>query len=119
MNLEDAKAMIAERRDASPCLGELHRAVSLGRCRPIEPWPGRLTAGVAAGTYRIRRDTAAAAGVAADGIEGALEGLERREGDEQILLFHFRTEERLYTLFVAERDREVVGCISIEARQSP
>ena len=93
---------------------ELRSALQAGRIHPLTPGPGRDSAGILHGTFQIRDKTSTAAGVAKSGLETTLQGLQRLDREDSVLLYHFSGPERLFTVFIREADRSFVGCVRVD-----
>jgi hypothetical protein len=93
---------------------ELRSALEVGRIHPVTPGPGRDTAGILHGTFGIRDKTSTAAGATKSGLETTLQGLQRLDREDIVLLYHFSGPERVFTVFIREADRSLVGCVRVD-----
>ncbi len=71
-----------------------------------------MRAGEAVATFEVRQRTASSAGREIAGIDSVLDRLRQRDHGDEVLLFHFVTEDRFYTVFVDEDVPELIGCLS-------
>src|SRR5437762_10866331 len=58
--------------------------------------------------------TTTAAGLTKSGLETTLQGLQRLDREDPVLLYHFSGPERVFTVFIREADRSLVGCVRVE-----
>ncbi len=93
------------------CVQACHKALSQA---PFdEVGPGRLLAAAAVGIFEVREQTARSAGIGVDGMRETLAALRALEPKEEVLLFHFSGATEVFTMFVRERDAEILGCVHV------
>jgi hypothetical protein len=112
MSFTELITMLSESDDET--VKELRSELMAGCIHPVTPGPGRDAAGILHGTFQIRDKTSTAAGVAKSGLETTLQGLQRLERVDPVLLYHFSGPERVFTVFIREADRSLVGCVRVE-----
>ena len=112
MTFAELIATLSESDDET--VEELRSALESGRIHPVTSGPGRDAAGILHGTFRIRDKTSTAAGVTKSGLETTLQGLQRLDREDTVLLYHFTGHERVFTVFVREADRSLVGCVRVD-----
>jgi hypothetical protein len=77
---------------------------------------GAHTVNDARAIYAIRQRTAKKAGADVWGIEDLLDALEGLPTSCSLLVFHYGTDERLFSAFVGEDDGSFVACVSAPRR---
>ena len=100
-------------------IGELKSALEAGSIHPVVPGPGRDAAGCLHGTFELRDKTSAASGVTKSGFETTLRALQALDRNDPVLLYHFSGTEKIFTVFVREADRSLVGCVRVDRRGEP
>jgi hypothetical protein len=70
----------------------------------------------AVGTFRVRSNTSKAAGIETWGFDETLNALAALPPDENVLMFHFSSQRRTFTLFVSESKRTIIGGIRVNRR---
>lgn len=113
MTYEQARELIGRRNVNSDCLKECYDALCANELREVHSEPGRITVHDALTTFRIRMSTTKAAGVSTCGFEETLQKLSTRAVEETLLLFGFLSETRAFSIFVAESEQSIVGCIRV------
>ncbi len=68
--------------------------------------------------YSIRERTTAKAGVAVRGLVELISELSACASAEEVVLFHFGTAARLFTVVLHERGSTMVGCVSLPRRRT-
>ncbi|MCC6806370.1 MAG: hypothetical protein IT381_03010 [Deltaproteobacteria bacterium] len=116
MTFSEAKTLVARSRNPSRCLRELRDALGGAELNEVLPGPGRMNARDALGTFEIRSKTAGAAGIEILGFEETLAALEPMPSTSPLLLFHFSSASRTFTLFVDESAQRLIGCICSRRR---
>jgi hypothetical protein len=106
-------------RLARPPYDELCDLFAAGRVMPVgQGLPqAHCSARDALGLYRIRKWTTERAGIQVDGIAELLSTLSTLEPERNVLVFHFDSGRRLFSVFLDEQAGELVGCIGISRRQ--
>jgi hypothetical protein len=111
VTFDDVHKLVSASRGASPCLAECWAEVASGTYSEVGP--GRVSAKEALQTFRIRRETAEAAGIGVCGLDQLLSSLAAIEEAEPVLLFHLSGADRVFTLPVIESTSTLVGCIRV------
>jgi hypothetical protein len=110
------EVVLTLRDSNSETVSALRRALEAGDVSPVRPGPGREAAGTLRGTFKVREKTSEAAGITRFGFDGALRGLERLDQEELVLVYHFSGNADVFTLFIREADRSLIGCIQVDRR---
>lgn len=107
---EELVTRMADR--AEPEVMELTRRATEGEITPLSrPKPS------SASILRRRDATTTKGGASKSGFSALLSALDRQGGDDVILVYWCHADDKLYSVYVTERDLEFVGCIWI-ARSS-
>jgi len=72
---------------------------------------GSLPARAAWAIFSHRAETARAGRIDVRGIDRVVERLAALPPDEPVLLFPLENAQRVYTIFIAERDERLIGCL--------
>lgn len=89
-----------------------------GDVQPLWPGPGTESASSLRATFAIREKTAAAAGVRSLGLGATIERLAALPAEDQIVLYHFSGDVRIFSVFVRKVDEQVVGVVMVD-RMAP
>ncbi len=111
ISFADVRRLVRGSWGHHPCCTEL-RAALVGASQVEDIAVGELTVREAHGTFRIRLDTVRQAGIETLGLDDALGSLGAQPLDDKVLLFHFGTDERVFTVLVHSQSGEKLGCIS-------
>ncbi len=107
-------ALLANRPIMTDCLQECHDAITLSLFGPVIEYScAHIHARTALGIWRIRHRTTREGDIPTLGFDDTLEQLAARSADEKLLHCGFATSDRVFTIFVAEPTREVIGCIRV------
>jgi hypothetical protein len=114
MTFEHVRRLIERSDRREPCFRALRAVVSSGRCTHLGP--GRSSAGEALSVFLNHLESSRAAGADDHGLEQVVAALEALAQEIPILLFHWSTADRVFTLLVQEQTSDLVGCICLAAR---
>jgi hypothetical protein len=113
MTYEQVRELIGRQNTRNDCLNECYDALCSNELREVHSEAGRVTVRDALATFRIRMTTTKAAGVSTCGFEETLQTLGTRAAEETLLLFGFISEVKAFSIFVAEAEQSIVGCIRV------
>jgi hypothetical protein len=114
LTLGEFTALLANQPAMTDCLQECYNAITLSLSGPVREYGcAHVRAHTALGIWRIRHRTTRQGNIPTLGFDDTLEHLAVRSADEKLLHCGFATSDRVFTIFVAEPTREVIGCIRV------
>src|SRR5436190_1636260 len=99
MTFEEIRQTLARESPRTDCLKECRDALASHAVNEVQPGPGRMSVRDALGTFRIRANTTKASGIETCGFDDTLNGLGALSADENVLLFHFSSQSRTFSIF--------------------
>ncbi len=113
MTFEELRNLLSEPTPGFHAIKECVEGLTSGDLEEMAPGPGHLTARTALEKYRVRAATTAEGGADTKGFPETLEELAKLPAEETVLLFHFSSQPKLFTVFVSESTRRIVGCLRV------
>lgn len=115
MNFKDVRALVERSPKTGRAIQELHS--TLRSAERVEEFSrGTYTVSNASVTYQIRAQTAREAGVDVWGVDEFLTALGGLESSSVLLVFHFTTADRYFSVFIGADEEALVGCLSVPRR---
>lgn len=118
MTNQQLVGLIEASKSASDCLRACFDLLSSGSAAFLTDQPGHASVAEALATFSVRKKTTAAAGVVIPGLDLLLARLAQRPARESVLLFHIATDDRVFSVFVAEDAATILGCVCLDRKEN-